>query len=139
MLNVKNIKLRAVTKKAEVGDLAEYVRAVRTRKGLSVRDVAENSGGLISSGYVSQIENRYVRSVTTEKLRALARGLGCSDEELIRAAASGFGASGEDEIRDSVLYKVHQRLKTASDQNKRVAEEVLEMLLDRLDRQARKQ
>lgn len=114
-------------------DFADYVRELRRRKGLSVREVSKNSGGLISSGYVSQIENRYVKGVTTEKLHGLAKGLGVDDQELMKAA-TGLYAKGEDELRDSVLYKVHQRLKTASPENKKVAEYILQMLLDQLDR-----
>jgi transcriptional regulator with XRE-family HTH domain len=69
-------------------DLADFVRRVRKEKGLSTRDVANESNGRISYGYVSQIENRQVlgSGVSPARLVALARGLGVPDEEVFAIA-----------------------------------------------------
>jgi len=48
--------------------------------------VAERSGGLIAQSYFFKIENGLVKNVSIEKLRAIARGLGVSEEEVLGAA-----------------------------------------------------
>lgn len=69
-----------------VETLGDYVRRVRTEKGLSTTDVETISrqGSLkgISDAYVTQIENGHVTNVSPQKLAALARGLQISEEEL---------------------------------------------------------
>ncbi len=77
-----------------VEDLADFVRRVRKSAGLSTREVANRSGGLISHGYVSQIENRIGVSdgISPRRLLGLARGLGISIEEVV-AVALGFPLS----------------------------------------------
>src|ERR1051325_33793 len=66
--------------------LGEYVRRVRTAKGLSTTDVETVSrrGGAkgISDAYVTRIENGQVTNVSPAKLEALAQGLGVNPEEL---------------------------------------------------------
>jgi transcriptional regulator with XRE-family HTH domain len=66
--------------------LGEYVRRVRTDKGLSTTDVetASRRGGAkgISDAYVTRIENGHVTNVSPAKLEALAQGLGVNPEEL---------------------------------------------------------
>jgi transcriptional regulator with XRE-family HTH domain len=69
---------------------SEFVRNTRIGKGLTTTDVQDRSrqGGAkgISESYVSQIENDYIRNVSIEKMKALAKGLGLSDEEVFSAA-----------------------------------------------------
>jgi transcriptional regulator with XRE-family HTH domain len=72
------------TKRAE--SLAEFVRRVRREKRLSTPDVERNSGNQITDGYVSQIENGYIKNVSPEKLHALAKGLQVSDDEIFAVA-----------------------------------------------------
>lgn len=69
-------------------DFADFVRRVREAAGLSTRDVANRSGGLISHGYVSQIENRQTASdgISPRRLLGLARGLGVPIDEVVAAA-----------------------------------------------------
>jgi transcriptional regulator with XRE-family HTH domain len=69
-------------------DFADFIRRVRTEARLSTRDVAKASNGLISHGYVSQIENRQVlgQGVSPGRLVGLARGLGVSEDEVFAAA-----------------------------------------------------
>lgn len=84
------------TEQARSEDLADFVRRSRSERRLSQRDVELKSGGEISKGYIGQIENRTVlgHSVTPQKLQALARGLGVSEEEIF-AIARGKAASGD--------------------------------------------
>lgn len=74
--------------RAELEDLADFVRRTRHEKNLSLRAVEENSGGAISKGYVGQIENRAVlgHSVTPQKLSALSKGLQVSEDEIFAVA-----------------------------------------------------
>jgi transcriptional regulator with XRE-family HTH domain len=62
--------------------LAEFVRRVRNEKRLSLNDVQRQSGNQIANSYVSRIENGIVTNVTPEKLKALAKGLQVSEEEI---------------------------------------------------------
>jgi transcriptional regulator with XRE-family HTH domain len=66
--------------------LAEYVRRARVDRKLSTIDVERESGGRISSSYVSRIENGMIANVSPEKLDALAAGLGIPAEDLYRVA-----------------------------------------------------
>lgn len=85
MLSAHDTKIFSVdSRKAET--LADYVRRVRKDKGLSTPDVERNSGNQITDGYVSQIENGYIKNVSPEKLRALAKGLEVLEEEIFAVA-----------------------------------------------------
>lgn len=76
--------------KAEKEDLADYVRRVRTKvRKMSLQavvDEAHRKGHRISRGYISQIENRYIVSVTSKKLQALAAGLSVDEDEMFAVA-----------------------------------------------------
>src|SRR5919107_5307455 len=88
-------------------NLSDFVRRVRGEKGLSTLDVERNSGNRITDGYVSQIENGYVKNVSPEKLQALARGLAVSEDEIF-AVARGAKTVGEmplDEVRVLQFYR----------------------------------
>lgn len=78
-------KVRNVNK-TRMEQLADFVRKTRDVKGLSTTDVEKNSGKQITDGYVSQIENLYVKNVSPEKLSALAKGLGVTEEEVFAIA-----------------------------------------------------
>jgi len=90
-------------------DLADFIRRVRNKAGLSVRDVASRSGGGISHGYVSQIENRSVLGggISPDRLIALARGLGVSENELF-AIARGKPLSEIEALESQVLVMFGQ-------------------------------
>lgn len=99
----RNISLFVVNNgRPEIEDLADYVRRTRSEKEMSLRDVEVRSGHSISKGYVGQIENRVVlgQSVTPQKLRALARGLGVSEDEIF-AIARGKPVGELDDLRVS--------------------------------------
>jgi transcriptional regulator with XRE-family HTH domain len=88
-------------------NLSDFVRRVRGEKALSTLDVERNSGNRITDGYVSQIENGYVKNVSPEKLQALAKGLAISEEEIF-AVARGAKTVGDmplDEVRMLQLYR----------------------------------
>lgn len=62
--------------------LPDYVRRIRIEKRLSTVDVEKQSGNRISDSYVTRIENGYVKNVSPEKLQALAKGLGVTEDEI---------------------------------------------------------
>lgn len=85
----KYIKIFSVdTKKQET--LAEFIKRVRDERKLSIIDVEVQSrkGGRkgISNGYLSQIENGFYINVSTNKLKAIALGLGVTEEEIFAVA-----------------------------------------------------
>ncbi|HKG61432.1 MAG TPA: helix-turn-helix transcriptional regulator [Pyrinomonadaceae bacterium] len=70
--------------------LGDFVRRIRNKKGLSLKDVADQSGRFgppIASSYVSRIENDPTRKPTAVALRKLAHGLGIPPEDLLARAA----------------------------------------------------
>jgi transcriptional regulator with XRE-family HTH domain len=69
-----------------VEELADYVKRIRKAQGWSLNEVARRSGGGISNGYISQIENRYYINPTRDKLIALAKGLGVTEAEIFAVA-----------------------------------------------------
>jgi transcriptional regulator with XRE-family HTH domain len=62
--------------------LGGYVRAARNAARVSAKEVARRSGGQISEAYVWRIENGLSKNPTPKMLRALARGLQVSEEEV---------------------------------------------------------
>jgi transcriptional regulator with XRE-family HTH domain len=106
-VNVPHAKRFVVEKERQPESLAEYVQRVRNEKNLSLMDVSRRSGGLIANAHISRIENGLVKSAGVEKLRALAKGLGISEEEIF-AVARGKVTSGDlafDELRMLELYR----------------------------------
>jgi transcriptional regulator with XRE-family HTH domain len=88
-------------------NLSDFVRRVRSEKGLSTLDVERNSSNRITDGYVSQIENGYVKNVSPEKLQALAKGLAVSEDEIFAVArgAKTVGDMALDEVRMLQFYR----------------------------------
>jgi transcriptional regulator with XRE-family HTH domain len=74
------------TERYPITSLADYVRRVRNEKNLSLAQVSAGSHGRISKTHINRIENGTVASVSLLKLRALARGLGVSEDDLIAVA-----------------------------------------------------
>lgn len=82
--------------------LPDFIRRVRSEKGLSTADVEKNSGFTVTDGYVSHIENGRVKNVSPEKLRALAKGLQIS-EDVIFAVARGEAGKARIPLTDEEL------------------------------------
>lgn len=88
IFSIKNVPYgkRPVVNSERTESLANYVKRVRADKGFSLADVRRNSGLEIANSYISRIENGEVTNVTPQKLRALARGLGVSEDEIFAVA-----------------------------------------------------
>ncbi|MGB7925550.1 MAG: helix-turn-helix transcriptional regulator [Pyrinomonadaceae bacterium] len=89
--------------------LADYVRRVRQEKRFSTTEVERQSGGDISDAYVTRIENGYVRNVSPEKLRALAKGLQVSEDEIF-AVVRGKSAEGDLTLTELRLIEYFRQL-----------------------------
>ncbi|MDQ1592976.1 MAG: hypothetical protein QOG71_3603 [Pyrinomonadaceae bacterium] len=82
---VEYITLSGVDKK-QAGDLSDYLRRkLNEDETLTLRKIEERSGGKITHSYLSKILNRVVKNPSVEKLQAIAKGLGVSDDEVLAA------------------------------------------------------
>ncbi|MBK8810687.1 MAG: helix-turn-helix domain-containing protein [Acidobacteria bacterium] len=137
-LNISQFFLSKVGNVTE--NLAEFVRRVRNEKGLSTPDVERLSGNRITDGYVSRIENNGVRNVSPEKLSALAKGLGVTEEEVF-AAARGK-TPNRHVITDEKFELLSLKFGTLDGRQKAKAEvliDVLERELERLSNEKQEQ
>lgn len=92
-----------IVKRPMTETLADYIRRVRNDKGLSTQNVEEASRGGITDGYVNRIENGYIKNVSPEKLKALAKGLGVPEAEVF-AVARGAKQKGSRLIDEIINY-----------------------------------
>jgi transcriptional regulator with XRE-family HTH domain len=102
--------------------LGQYVRRVLKEKGLSYADVEERSEGAISDSYIGNIVTTTVGSVTVAKLKALARGLDVSEDEIF-AVARGCSPADLRDFRKSRFATLFEKYKTLP------AEDQQEMLI----------
>lgn len=106
--------------------LADFVRRTRNEKRLSTPDVERLSNFRITDGYVSRIENNGVKNVSPEKLSALAKGLGVTEEELfavVRGKKPDEASKTEERFR--LLCK---NINVLEGENKMKAEFLIEVL-----------
>lgn len=135
--DVENIKVSIVNKK-RTESLSDFVRRVRNERGYSLDKVQQLSLNTINASYVSRIENGQVlqESITAKKLRALAKGLGVSEEEVF-AVARGKSLD-ESETVDAEMALFASRVKKLTPQQKRdfqIAWQMAKDYLDRLERE----
>lgn len=131
----RNTSLFAVNNgQKKLEDLADYVSRVRFEKDLSQRDVEIKSGHSISKGYIGQIENRTVlgRSVTPQKLQALAKGLGVSEDEVFDVAR-GVNAA-EPSTLEAEVGVLFYGWDDASDEDKKATIEAIKMIAEGFQR-----
>ena len=102
--------------------LGQYVARVVKERGLKHHEVREMSGGKITDGYVRGIMTGKAKNPSVEKLKALARGLGVSEDEIFRVAR-GVTSEGEAKTKDyQPNYQVIVNLISASLKNRTLAE-----------------
>jgi transcriptional regulator with XRE-family HTH domain len=85
--------------KPNVETLSQYVARIIKEKGLKQDEVGKLSGGKITDGYVRSILTERATNPSIQKLQALARGLGVSEEEIFRVAR-GLSAAGESDAEE---------------------------------------
>lgn len=92
--------------------LDRYVRRVLKEKGLSYADVEARSQGAISDSYIGNIVTGSVGSVTVVKLKALARGLDVSEDEIFAVARGTSPADFRDfqKSRFAAIFDKYRKL-----------------------------
>ena len=100
--------------------LAQYVARIISEKNLKHHEVKEISGGEITDGYVRGIMTGKARNPSVDKLKALALGLGVSEDEIFRVAR-GLPYEGEHHEQQS-NYRVIVNLMSASLKNRTLTE-----------------
>jgi transcriptional regulator with XRE-family HTH domain len=84
-VTVEYNKLSVMARKRD-GRLGEYILRTSKEKDLTLRDIEARSGGKITHGYLSKIISGSTKNVTVDKILAIARGLGVSEEDVFDAA-----------------------------------------------------
>jgi len=123
------VKRLDVRKKQET--LSDFVKRIRIEKNLSLSNVHRRSGGQIAGSYVSRIENGYILNVTPKKLRALAKGLGVSEDQIFAIARGLEKESLGAEAELAALLQKFQTLKKEDRDDLRVLIEVVDREIDR--------
>lgn len=108
--------------------LAEFVKRVRLEKKLSLSDVEARSKGGITNGYISKIENNQAGQVTLPRLRALALGLGVSEEQVISIATGSVKPSDDHDFIESMYYMLYEKSKSATPEKKEFIKNILRMI-----------
>jgi len=78
-------------------ELRAYIREVMYRKNLKGIDIEARSGGEITNSYISDIINGKTKSISVEKLNALAKGMDVDSYEIFQAA-SGVAITRKDDL-----------------------------------------
>jgi transcriptional regulator with XRE-family HTH domain len=123
-----------VVDKQRPESLADYVRRVRNEKRLSLSEVQRNSQDGINSSYVSRIENGLVTNVTPEKLRALSKGLGVSEDEIFDVARGKAKLNGSDLADDEQVAALFYDYKDLTDEDKQELRAIWEMFREEIRR-----
>lgn len=133
---VEDITLPGVNRK-QAEDLAEYLRRKLSEdESLTLRKIEERSGGRITHSYLSKILNRVVKVPSIPKLKAIAKGLGVTEDEVF-AVARGKSLQ-EEEAVDAEMALFASRVKKLTPQQKRdfkIAWQMANDLLDRLEKE----
>jgi transcriptional regulator with XRE-family HTH domain len=70
-------------------NLSQYVERITRQKGLNFADVERKCDGKISASYIGRILKGEITNLTTEKMVALAQGLGVDPREIFNASYEG--------------------------------------------------
>lgn len=111
----------------QIEDLADYIRRIINEKDLTLREIEERSGGAITHGYISKILSRAVTNLSVEKLQALAKGLGIS-EEVVFAVARGKALDGDPEFEKSEIAALFYDYKDLTEEDQKDLRVIWEML-----------
>ena len=91
--------------------LGDFIRRIRTGKGLSLAEVERRSGRSgrrIAASYINRIENGYNSRPTADRMMALAEGLGVPLDELFAVASGRFPAKQSEADEARLLSKFRE-------------------------------
>lgn len=113
--------------------LDRYVRRILKERGLSYADVEERSQGAISDSYIGNIVTGTVGSVTVAKLKALARGLDVSEDEIFAVARGKSPADLRDfqKSRFATLFERYKKLPVEDQSEIQILLETIEHEIER--------
>lgn len=136
-LPAENIIYSGVSRKHD-DDLATYLREkLNNIPGLTLRGIEERSGKTITHSYLSKLLSGAASNPSRDKLKALAKGLGVSEDEVFAAARGKTPADDPnfDKTRFGQMALKFDRLRELGPVDARVNVTALIDLLDReLDR-----
>jgi len=113
--------------------LEQYVRRILKEKGLTYADVAERSQEAISDSYIGNIVAGSIGSLTVAKLKALARGLDVSEDEIF-AAARGNSPADLRHFQKSRFATLFDRYKKLSGEDQKEMLVLLEAVEHEIER-----
>ena len=137
----ENINLPGVARKHTYQeDLADYVRRVMKEKELTHRQVEtqskrDGSQGIAHS-YISKIISRSVSNLSTEKLKALAKGLQVSEDEVFARAR---GQKPDPIAESNKLLEAAHKFDALPELKRPAVEPLIDILNRELDRLAREE
>lgn len=116
--------------------LAAYVTKVMKEKGLSSYAVERNSNKGITQSYTNRIKNGEVLTPSAPKLKALALGLGVSEEELF-AVVRGKSPDSQTVVSERLarLISTFEKLPKSHEPYARSLIDLLEREFDRLSKE----
>jgi transcriptional regulator with XRE-family HTH domain len=115
-----------------------FVRRVMREKNLSIADVERRAGGEISDSYVHGIMSGKVKgSQTVTKLKALATGLGVSEDEIF-AVARGLSPYQQPGFLEGELARLCARFQRLPDNDKGELRVLLDTLSNEIERRNRR-
>lgn len=114
VVTAENITLRGVSRKHDE-ELADYLRQ-KLNEGATLRGIEDRSEGGITHSYLSKLLSGAASNPSRDKLKAIALGLGVSEDEVF-AAAQGRTRS-ESEAFDSEIYLMLKGYDELSDKDK---------------------
>lgn len=95
-------------KSASVETFAACVKRLRTEKEFSLVDVERNSGGRITNGYVSRVENGHETNLQRDKVIALADGLRVPLSALVSAFFETEVVKPENAIEEEITLCIRK-------------------------------
>ncbi|HEX5732080.1 MAG TPA: helix-turn-helix transcriptional regulator [Blastocatellia bacterium] len=111
----------------------KYVIRILKDKGLTPTDVERRSAGGISDSYVALITAGKVKNISVDKLKALARGLGVSEDEVFTSAC-GVTIPKNEEFHESEFVGLFYKYSRLADVDKREVRAILEIVDREIDR-----
>lgn len=115
--------------------LPEFVKRIRTEKGLSLNDLVKASGRKISNSWVSDLENGHIPNPGIVKLRHLARAMTIPEHELLSRA--GANVQDSEPFQEALLRMLQEERRLASKENREFIDGVVHMVIEQA-RQRRK-
>jgi transcriptional regulator with XRE-family HTH domain len=112
--------------KTDKETLARYVTRIIKEKELTHQEVRRLARGKITDGYVRGIMTGKATNVSVDKLKALACGLGVSEDEIFRVARGVPSENDSKAQEHESFYRLIVNLMSASLKNKTLTELLLE-------------